>query len=104
MSYLVSREGERLHHPVAVEPVCVAMAEALVLRRTVPPKHAREAGRQAAARRCYRGVEHFRPGGRKAHQLRLPGQTCEKILSGSGRGTCHDQSRQAGECTQYCSA
>ena len=101
VNYLVSREGERLHHPVAIEPVSVAMAEALVFRWAVPPQHAREAGREVASQRCYRGVERFRPGGRKPHQLRLPGQTCGKFLSGSGHGPCHDNGRQAGECPQH---
>ena len=48
MNYLVSREGERLHHPVAIEPMSVAMAEALVLRWTVPPQHTCEVCREVA--------------------------------------------------------
>ena len=104
VSYLVSREGERLHHPVAIEPVFVAMAETLVLRWTVSPQHACEAGREVAAQRCHRGVEHFRPGGSKTHQLRLPGQACRKFISGSGHGSCHNHGRQAAECTQHCPA
>ena len=40
-----SAEGEGLHHAVTVEPVAVAMAEALVLGRAVAPEHARKRGR-----------------------------------------------------------
>ena len=41
-------EGECLDHAVAIEPVAVAVAEALVLGGTVPPQDPREFSRQAA--------------------------------------------------------
>ena len=53
-------KGEGLHHAVAVEPVAVAVAEALVLGRAVAPEHARESGRQAAGERRQRRRELFR--------------------------------------------
>ena len=40
-----SAEGEGLHHAITVEPVAVAMAEALVLGRAIAPEHARKRGR-----------------------------------------------------------
>ena len=51
MNYLVSREGERLHHPVAIEPMSVAMAEALVLRWTARNllAHAGKQGRRVVS-------------------------------------------------------
>ena len=48
MRHTLAVEGECLDHAVAIEPVAVAVAEALVLGRTVAPQDAGEFNGQAA--------------------------------------------------------
>ena len=94
------REGECLDHPVAVEPVAVAVAEALVLGRAVPPEGTGEAGREAPVQRRQRSGERLGSRGREAEQSGIPGERAREVLPGSGEGTRRHQDRQAGQRAQ----
>ena len=91
MGHAGSGEGEGLHHAVAVEPVAVTVAEALVLGRTVPPQDAQEFGRQAAVQRRKRRREFFRAGCFEAEQPRFLGQRAGEAIRVPGRRTRGEQ-------------
>ena len=62
-------ETERLHHAVAVEPVAVAMAEAVMLGRAIAPERAGQFGRELASQCLQRCAEAFRLRRREGERL-----------------------------------
>ena len=82
-------EAEGLHHAVAVEPVAVAVAEAVMLGRAVAPERAGELGREPAAQRLQRRGEAFRLRRGEGERLVFAGS------AGCARGPGGEQQRQA---------
>ena len=77
-------EGACLDHAVAVEPMTVAVAEALVFRGSVAPQGPGQVGRQVSGHGRERGSQSRRRGVREGQETRVPGQRCREILPPSG--------------------
>ena len=107
MRHALAVERERLDHPVAVEPVAVAVAKTFVFGRPVAPEGAGQFGRQAARHRPEgrRDLGGVRIG--EGEQPRVTGQALGEFLRGARlqpRGQHQRRARQepdrvpAGEC------
>ena len=80
-------EGKCLDHAVAVEPVAVAVAEALVLGWTIAPQDTGKFPGQAPTQRGEGGGELRRAGGRESQKPRVPRQPGGKVFLASGAGS-----------------